>query len=172
MIQLFNGNIPIVALQLAAYKMGNGELALIFTKVLDQISIGDEEEDEYEATDRKYWENRSTNEQLKMVDKIFEQCDPLKEFEMKYNKFYIGLMKNGIATNPVLFRPRKNYMYMHFYRINDDDGFGPKLDAAGLTYDYFARRGELRVRLNRLNDYTENKELIDEMAALSVANKA
>lgn len=53
-IQLFNGNIPIVALQLAAYKMSDGELALVFTKVLDQISAADDDEEEYEATDRKY----------------------------------------------------------------------------------------------------------------------
>lgn len=171
-IQLFNGNIPIVALQLAAYKMSDGELAMVFTKVLDQITAGDIEEDEYEATDRKYWENRSTKEQLKVVDSIFDQCEPLKEFEMKYNKFYIGLTKNGIATNPVVFRPRKNYMYMHFYRIKDEEGYGPKLDTAGLTYDFFTRSGELRVRLNHLKDYMDNKELIDEMAALAVANKS
>ena len=64
---------------------------------------------------------------------------------MKYNKFYIGLTKNGIATNPVVFRPRKSYVYMHFYRIKDEEEYGPKLDAAGLTYDYFTRSGELRV---------------------------
>ena len=70
---LFNGNIPIVALQLAAYKMNDGELALVFTKVLDQISSSDDDEEEYEATDRKYWEAHSTKEQLKLVDSIFEQ---------------------------------------------------------------------------------------------------
>ena len=171
-IQLFNGNIPIVALQLAAYKMSDGELALVFTKVLDQITSADEDEEEYEATDRKYWESKSTKEQLKVVDSIFEQCDHFKEFEMKYNKFYIGLTKNGIATNPVIFRPRKSYVYMHFHRIKDEEEFETRLDAAGLTYDYFTRSAELRVRLNKLKDYTDNKELLDEMTALAIANKS
>jgi hypothetical protein len=171
-IQLFNGSIPIVALQLAAYKKTDGELALVFTKVLDQLTVADEEEEEYEATDRKYWEARSTKEQLKVVDSIFEQCEPLKEFEMKYNKFYIGLTKNGIAINPVTFGPRKNYVYMHFYRMKDEEGFGAKLDIAGLTYDSFPRSAEIRVRLNQLHDYTDNKELLDEMAALAVTNKS
>ena len=81
--------------------MSDGELALVFTKVLDQISAADDDEEEYEATDRKYWEARSTKEQLKLVDSIFEQCEPLKCFEMKYNKFYIGLIRNGIATNEI-----------------------------------------------------------------------
>lgn len=171
-IQLFNGNIPIVALQLAAYKMNDSELALVFTKVLDQISAADDDEEEYEATDRKYWEARSTKEQLKLVDSIFEQCEPLKCFEIKYNKFYIGLIRNGIATNPVLFRPRKSFIYMQFYRIKEEDLFGSRLDEAGLSYDYYTKHGSLRVRINQLEDYTKNKELIDEIAALSVANKS
>ncbi len=168
---LFNGNIPIVALQLAAYKMNDGELALVFTKVLDKISSSDDDEEEYEATDRKYWEAHSTKEQLKLVDSIFEQCGPLKCFEMKYNKFYIGLIRNGIATNPVIFRPRKNYVYMQFYRIREEEPFGIRLDEAGLSYDYDTRRCSLRVRINPLEDYLKNKELIDEIATLAVANK-
>ena len=167
-IQLFNGNIPIVALQMAAYKKSDGELALIFTKVLDQITVGDEDEDEYEPTDRKYWEARATKEQLKMVDEIFEQCQPLKDYEMKYNKFYIGMTKNGIATNRVVFRPRKSYTYMHFYKMKDEEEYGPKLDSAGLTYDYFVRSAEFRVRINKLKDYLDNKELLDEIALQAV----
>ena len=91
---------------------------------------------------------------------------------MKYNKFYIGLIRNGIATNPVLFRPRKSFIYMQFYRIKDEELFGSRLDEAGLSYDYDTRRGSLRVRINQLEDYTKNKELIDEIVALSVANKS
>ena len=171
-IQLFNGNIPIVALQLAAYKMSDGELALVFTKVLDQITSADDDEEEYEATDRKYWEVRTTKEQLKLVDAIFEQSEPLNCFELKYNKFYIGLTKNGIANNPVIFRPRKNYIYMQFFRIKDEDMFGSRLDEAGLSYDFDTRRSSLRIRINQLDDYTKNKELIDEIVALAVSNKS
>ena len=170
-IQLFNGNIPIVALQLAAYKVNEGELSLVFTKILNQISSADEEEEEYEATDRKYWESRSTKEQVKLVDSLFEQCEALNGLEMKYNKFYIGLTKNGIAVNPVVFRPRKSHVYMHFYRIKDREMFGKRLDDAGLSYDYYPRSGELRLRINQLEDYTKNKELIEEIAALAVANR-
>ena len=171
-IQLFNGNIPIVALQLAAYKMSDGELALVFTKVLDQITSADDEEEEYEATDRKYWESRSTKEQLKVIDDVFSQCELLSEFEIKYNKFYIGLARNGIAVNPIIFKPRKSYVYIQFFKIKDEEEFGSKLDAAGLTYDYFTRRGEFRVRINRLKDYTDNKELIDSMVGHAIANKS
>lgn len=170
-IQLFNNNIPIVALQLAAYRMSDGEIALIFTKVLDQFTMGDDEEEEFEATDRKYWENKSTKETLKMLDSIFDQCTPLVDFEMKYNKFYIGLTKNGIAANPIVFRPRKGYVYMHCFRIRLEE-FNEKLDASGLTYDYFTKKGELRLRVNHIKDYSENKGLIDEIVSQSVENKS
>jgi len=171
-IQLFNGNIPIVALQIAAYKKSEGELALVFTKVLDQITDGDEEEEEYEATDRKYWEACSPKEMLNIVDNIVEKCESLHEFDVKYNKVYIGLMKNGIVANPVTFRIRKKYIYMFLKPIKDVAEYGDRLDTAGLAYDYVARYSELRVRLNSLQDYTENKELLDEIAAVAVANKS
>lgn len=171
-IQLFNGSIPIVALQLAAYRMSDGELALVFTKILDQFTVADEDEEEYEATDRKYWEAHSTKEQLEVVDTIYQQSASLCDYEMKYNKFYIGFSKNGIANNPFIFRPRKKYVYMHFYRMKDEEEYGPKLDAAGLTYDFFTRSSEYRIRLNSVRDYTENKELIDEMITFAVANKS
>ena len=61
---------------------------------------------------------------------------------------------------------------MQFYRIKDEELFGSRLDEAGLSYDYDTRRGSLRVRINQLEDYTKNKELIDEIVALSVANKS
>ena len=170
-IQLFNGSIPLIAIQMAAYKKADGELAIVFTKVLDRIVAGDDDEDINEDADRKYWEKRSTTEQVEVVENIINQSEPLKEFKIKYNKMYIGLIRNGIVTNAVTFRLRKNYSYMHFHRIKEEDEFGSRLEEAALTYDYFARSQELRVRIDDLTDYTNNKELLDEITERSVANK-
>jgi len=58
-IALFNGAIPMTALQLDAIQFG-GKLTLNFTKVLDEITLGvpeDQEElSEREIKDRPYWE--------------------------------------------------------------------------------------------------------------------
>jgi hypothetical protein len=169
-IQLFNGNIPIVALQLAAYKRGDNELALIFTKVLDQITEADDDEDEYEPTDRKYWENKSTVDQLKIMDCIHESCDPIKDFEKKYNKFYIGLTKNNIAINPVVFEPRKKFIYMQINKINKEE-FTDKLGSARLS-SVVIPGNAMKVQITSLQDYKDNKILIDEMVAKAVANKS
>lgn len=66
-ISLFNGAIPLIALQLSAYKVGN-DISLAFTRVIDRVTPGSDEEDVYEITDRNYWENnRSTKKSSKSV---------------------------------------------------------------------------------------------------------
>src|SRR2546425_9120869 len=55
-IGLFNGQIPLIALQMSAF--GTGEsVGLVFTRVLDQLNLGmvDEDEETHEVTNRAYW---------------------------------------------------------------------------------------------------------------------
>jgi len=60
-ISLFNGFIPLVAIQLQAYRTGD-EVALLCTKVLDQMQLGLVEEDEetVDVVDRSYWDKRAS----------------------------------------------------------------------------------------------------------------
>lgn len=58
-ISLFNGAIPLIALQLSAYKQGDN-ITLAFIKVLDRVFVANEDEEQYVVADIKYWENRST----------------------------------------------------------------------------------------------------------------
>ena len=107
-ISLFNGFIPIIAIQVAAIEVAPDEVTLVFTKVLDRITLGTEEEDEGEPTDRNYWEAKTAPQVLKLTDRVFElvkEIDP--DVELKYNKYYIGIAVNGRATNFVSFHPRK-----------------------------------------------------------------
>ena len=41
-ISLFNGAIPLIALQMSEYKVG-GEISLTFTKVIDRIVLGSDD---------------------------------------------------------------------------------------------------------------------------------
>ena len=108
-ISLFNGSIPLIALQVSAYKMGD-DVSLAFTKVIDRLTLGTDEEEQYEVTDRNYWESKSTSKIMKQVDEIFNCVKEYADgYELKYNKFYIGLTKDGIANNFILFKPKKNY---------------------------------------------------------------
>ena len=60
-ISLFNGTIPLIAIQMSALKVGD-QLTLTFTTVLDELSLGlvDEDEEMQAVTDRSYWEKKGT----------------------------------------------------------------------------------------------------------------
>ena len=55
-VSLFNGMIPLMAVQMNALKIGN-QIGLMFTTVVDQLSLGlvGEDEETQEVTDRAYW---------------------------------------------------------------------------------------------------------------------
>jgi hypothetical protein len=96
-ISLFNGMIPLVAIQMNALKF-NDHVGLVFTKVLDQMTLGlvDDDEEVQETTDRSFWLNRASQRTVGMCDDLLESIKPLdSQLELKYNKFYIGLAKNG-----------------------------------------------------------------------------
>jgi len=107
-ISLFNGSMPIIAIQMNAYKFGD-EIGLIFTTILDEVNLGlEDEEEEKEVTDRTYWINRGSEETVKLADQMLDIINNFAEgYSLKYNKFYIGLSKGGYANNFASFRPRK-----------------------------------------------------------------
>jgi hypothetical protein len=87
------------------------QVRLVFTTVVDQMSLGlvDEDEEVREATDRAYWENRGSKKTMAMADELLEIA---KQFdlspELKYNKFYIGLAKHGQPRTSLYSAPRKD----------------------------------------------------------------
>ena len=110
-IGLFNGFIPLVALQMNAVKVGEN-ITLIFTKVFDQrVSFGEGEEEIAEVTDRWYWKKRGTKAKVLMADEMLNILKGIDgELELKYNKFYIGMAKSNKPFNFVIFRPKKQYL--------------------------------------------------------------
>jgi hypothetical protein len=148
-ISLFNGFIPLVAIQMRAYRLGD-HVSLIFTTVLDQVNLGlvDEDEEVKETTDRAYWEKRSSKASLAMVDELIDmlrQLDP--KIDPKYNKFYIGLAKDGQPSNTVIFRPKKEWVRLE-PRLDRSDELQAQLEQEGLdVMDYDSQWGRYRIRL-------------------------
>lgn len=114
-IQLFNGAIPLIALKMTVYKVGDG-YALTFVKVLDELSYGLVGDDEpvSEPTDRGFWEKKSSQKALVMVEdllqKVVRPVEP--KAVLRYNKHYIGIGVDGSAMNFVTFLPRKAHVIM------------------------------------------------------------
>ena len=160
-ISLFNGFIPLIAIQMNAYKFGN-EIGLVFTKVLDEMPLGLIEEDEeiQETTDRAYWLKRGTQATVKMADEILTLINSFKPgYELKYNKFYIGLARNGQPNNFVIFRPKKNYMRLELKlpKSDDVDQIIESNDLDEMGYDN--RWGNYRIRLNK-GEISKKEEIV------------
>ncbi len=121
-ISLFNGSIPLIALQMSAFKNGD-DISLVFTKVIDRIEYGDDSEEEVEVKDRNYWENTASNTKvMKQVDGVFEYIKEIAPgYDFKYNKFYVGLTKDGVVKNFITFRPKKNFFYLSIYTDFDQE---------------------------------------------------
>jgi len=150
-ISLFHGSIPIIAIQMTALKFGE-DIALIFTKVLNELPLGlvDDDEEVREVTDRDYWLKRGSQDTVKMAD---EMLDIIKEFingfELKYNKFYIGLAKDGHPNNFAIFRPRKKDLNIEIKLPQSDDA-QKIIDDAGLDdMGYDGKWGNYRIRVSK-----------------------
>ena len=169
-ISLFNGMIPLVAIQMKALRNG-GKIGLLFTTVVNQMPLGlvDEDEEVQESADRDYWEQRGSKKILAMTDELLGLArvhDPA--LELKYNKFYIGLAKGGQPRNFVIFRPKKGFLRFE-PRLASTAETKTFLDAAGLdVMDYDTRWGRYRIRLQP-GDVEKHRDTLVEVVARAYA---
>ncbi|ANV99338.1 DUF5655 domain-containing protein [Bradyrhizobium icense] len=164
-VSLFNGVIPLIALQMQALKVGE-HTTLVFTKVMDEMSRGfvDEDEDaEATPTDRAYWEKQGTKATVQLADQllaIVQEIDP--SIELKYNKFYIGLSKAGQPFNFVIFRPKKRVIRVEI-RLPRTEEVDAKIEQSGievLDYDETYKSYRLSVVAD---DLLKNRGLLLEL---------
>jgi hypothetical protein len=172
-IQLFNGTIPLIAIQMQAIKIGDN-VTLVFTKVMDEMVRGlvDEDEDADAApTDRAYWEDRGTKATVHLADQLLEiarECDP--SLELKYNKFYIGLSKDGQPYNFVIFRPQKNTVRIELKlpRTDETDKLIENAGFEALGYDL--RFGYYRLPLQK-EDVAKKREQLKQLIESAYKNR-
>lgn len=132
-ISLFNGSIPIIALQLNALAVED-RLVLSFTRVLDAITLGVDQESEGESApaDRAYWQNRGSDLSMRIVDDMIRLINTKISQDLKPNhtKLYIGLTQGSRSNNFVKFRPRKKSCLVEI-RLEDVDQYRTKLQSEG-----------------------------------------
>jgi hypothetical protein len=132
-IGLFNSSIPIIAIQLNALQ-ANNQIILNFTKVLDEVIPGEDEDGEEEQpTDRNYWENRGSKESVRTADdclQIVNEFNP--NMSLKYNKYYIGLSEQRRAKNFIIFRAKRHFLRVEV-KIQDQQPWVERLEDADLV---------------------------------------
>lgn len=149
-ISLFNGTIPLIAIQMQALQIGD-HITLVFSTIMDEFARGvvDEDEDaEAAPTDRAFWETKATKSTVALADQLLKVAQEFDAtLELKYNKFYIGLSKEGQAFNFVTFRPKKNQINLEV-RLPECTEIDGKIGSAGLdTLEYNKKWGNYRLRL-------------------------
>lgn len=159
-ISLFNGFIPLIAIQISAIKSEDG-IGLFFTKVLGELTLGliDEDEEINIPADRDYWLKHGTKQTVEMADKLLKIVQEVAPgYKLKYNKHYIGLEKNGAPNNFVYFRPKKQWILTEI-RLPEDKELTTQLDESGLEAEFLIKKGKYRLRL-RPGDIEKKEELI------------
>lgn len=173
-LSLFNGTMPFIAIQMQALQVGDN-VTLVFTKVMDEFSRGlidEDEEAEAVPTDRAYWEKRATKRTVALADQLL---DLLRKFDptltLKYNKFYIGLAKDGQPYNFVSFNPKKDRIIFRL-QLPQTDEYDRKIDEAGLdTLEYNKNWRLYRLRLTE-EDVKSKAEILEELSRLAHERRA
>lgn len=161
-ISLFNGAVPLIAIQMQAFKVGE-HLTLNFTTVVNELTRGlvDEDEDAKAApADRAYWESKATKETVSVADDLLAMARTFEPtLELNFTKFYIGMNRNGQAYNFATFRPRKNHLLISL-RLPETDELTATIESTGLeTQPYDRRDGAYRLRLSRKDVSAKSEQL-------------
>ena len=173
-ISLFNGTIPIIAINMQALQVGD-HLTLVFTKVMDELSRGPVDEDEDTIAvpaNRDYWEKKATKETVILADKILNilhSIDPT--LILNYTKHYIGLKKDSQAYNFVQLRPRKKSIGLELKLPQSTDLDAKIEDADFDTLDYDKRWKRYRINLTR-DDIEEKSEILRELSKNAYERRA
>lgn len=163
-VSLFNGVIPLVAIQMQALRLGDN-VSLVFTTVLNEMRLGLADEDEQDvATDRAYWEKRGSKATLEITDSLLGLVKEIApELALKYNKFYIGLAtESGQPNNFAVFRPKKDWVRFE-PRIDWSEELDNYLDDAGIDLmEYDSRWRRYRIRVSK-QDLKKHETILREL---------
>lgn len=105
-IALFNRAIPIIAIQVNAFRVDE-KIVLNFTKVLDIYESPEDEDALSEPTDRAYWEKRSNAQSIAVMDRCLEMMTEAGAVpRVAYNKRAVAV--SGARQTFARFFPRKH----------------------------------------------------------------
>ena len=170
-IGLFNGVIPLMAIQVAAIETAEGTVGLQFIRVMNTVELGYTDEDkEVEPTDRNYWETvKGTKKTVRLADQVLElarELAPETVFELGYNKYYIGFRVDGRPRNFAIMKPQKRGMRFEVKIARDLEVDGI-IDAAELDFmDYDKRSGAYKIKLSE-EDLNKNKDEISHLLKMA-----
>ena len=159
-IALFNGFIPLVAIQMKAMRCGE-QMSLVCTKVIDQMTLGLDEE-EPEVVNRSYWEKRANKDTVQLADELLALIHKFAPpVELNYTKFYIGLAQEGRTNNFVTFQPQKNAIRIEV-RMSKAEDVETQISEKGLELTDYTKWGTYRIHLSK-SDVEKHSQFLMEL---------
>ncbi|MBR0655612.1 hypothetical protein [Plastoroseomonas arctica] len=175
-ISLFNGHIPLIAMQVQAIKVKDA-VTVVFTKVLDEnIRAPLDEEDLQQATiDPTKWEKNYPLEIIgimkqihaNIIRKIDSKC------ELNYTKHYVGITINKIANNFVLFKPKKKSLEFQVAlpQIQQYDSWVESTGFDTLPYDNWFKNYRFLIRPADVDGKPEKLDQLRELVQAAYSEK-
>lgn len=163
-IGLFNGFIPLIAIQMKAFKFDD-KIGLVFTKVLDEMALGLEEDDDNEIeqiTNRDYWvQKKASNETIQIADKILLIVNEISPgHEIKYTKYNLRFSKNGQHVPYLTVRPRKKKHIVLALKTAKSDEIDRLIEDHDLDdMGYMVRGTKYRIRISNEDTATKHEAL-------------
>ncbi len=163
-LSLMAGNIPLIAVQLNALKVGQ-HLVLDFVHVLNQTSLrrDDESESGGQEVDRSHWDAKVGSDIMAIVDGVLALTNDLAEgrFELKYLKGHIGISEPGNWRNASALNPKRRFVHYHI-PVGDADKWAEQIENLGLPV--IKRRQNRMVRLTLTpQQFKEHGEFLREL---------
>lgn len=129
-LQVLNKHIPIIAIQMNAYRIGE-EIGLVFTRIMDkEKSI---KESEYIAVNADFWKNNLSDTMFTAIEKLLTHISEIDDsIKPSYVKSYISVNRNGRSDNFITFKPNKNSLKIEL-KNKGSNKIEQKLIAEGIT---------------------------------------
>ena len=166
-LSLFNGQIPLIAIQLNAMSV-DGKLVLNFVTVLDQFSLRRDDTAEVKLieTNREYWEKRAAKKTVAVTDKILEILNAKTEEaqHLNYNKHYIGLSDGTKSRNFIYFKPKKAFTHI-FFEVENKEKWIEKLDELGISSTSDKKNLQVTVKPE---EFKKNEQTFEELTQEAV----
>jgi len=164
---LFAGNIPLIAIQLNALKVGD-QIVLDFVRVLDRVSLRRDDETDVQAaaTDRPYWIGRASPKTVGMVDEVLAIVNEKAQadLQLNYNKYYIGLQDGVRSRNFIYFTPKKQFIHV-FAEVSEKQPWVERFEETGLAANVRDRHVRITVSPKEME---KNRELLTELLQKAV----
>ena len=133
-------------------------ITLDFTKILDRIELGGDGPLP-PPTDRGYWEKKASPNTITIADELLKLIRTFApDFDLNYNKAYIGLMENRRANNFAYFIPKKKFLRLSI-KLPKSDQLESQFDEAGLDVIGYGKTGRYKIRLCK-KDVEKNADLL------------